>query len=140
MLTGPTTYNPQPMQRGGTYWISLRRVGALVLVSPRGNRGNERADELARNAAQKKTTADYDRFPLSFAKKAIRAASLDEWQRDTPREALIQAGEFALLRMRPDKTQDLLHVLEECPIFLKERAETEVGIGVQILRENFPTS
>ncbi|GBP68551.1 hypothetical protein EVAR_53969_1 [Eumeta japonica] len=44
--------------------------------------GNERADELARNAAlKKKTVVDYDRFPLSFAKKAIRAASLEKWQK-----------------------------------------------------------
>ncbi|GBP33424.1 hypothetical protein EVAR_6772_1 [Eumeta japonica] len=26
-----------------------------------------------------------------------------------------------------DKVQDLLHVLEECPIFLKERVETKAG-------------
>ncbi|GBP92213.1 Putative 115 kDa protein in type-1 retrotransposable element R1DM [Eumeta japonica] len=46
-----------------------------------GTTGNERADELARNAAlKKKTAADYDRYPLSYAKKVIRAASLDEWQ------------------------------------------------------------
>ncbi|GBP96413.1 Putative 115 kDa protein in type-1 retrotransposable element R1DM [Eumeta japonica] len=44
-----------------------------------GTTGNERADELARNAALK-TAADYDRYPLSYAKKVIRAASLDEWQ------------------------------------------------------------
>ncbi|GBP65255.1 Putative 115 kDa protein in type-1 retrotransposable element R1DM [Eumeta japonica] len=147
-----------------------------------GTAGNERADELARNAAlKKKTTADYDRFPLSFAKKAIRAASLDKWQKRyaegitsditkcffprvkeaygvlsrvsmTPllAQTLTGHGGFAQYLHRfklasspycayaPDKTQDLLHVLEECPIFLKERAETEVGIGVQILRENFP--
>ncbi|GBP04179.1 hypothetical protein EVAR_19129_1 [Eumeta japonica] len=41
----------------------------------------ERADELARRAAlTKKTAADYDRFPLSYAKRVIRAASLEEWQ------------------------------------------------------------
>ncbi|GBP47534.1 hypothetical protein EVAR_30624_1 [Eumeta japonica] len=33
--------------------------------------GNERADEFSRRAAlTKKTTVDYDRFPLSHAKKA----------------------------------------------------------------------
>ncbi|GBP51479.1 hypothetical protein EVAR_44454_1 [Eumeta japonica] len=37
------------------------------------------ADALARRAAlTKKTAADYDRFPLSNAKKVIRAASLEE--------------------------------------------------------------
>ncbi|GBP96368.1 hypothetical protein EVAR_65698_1 [Eumeta japonica] len=28
----------------------------------------------------KKTAADYDKFPLSYAKRVIRAASLEEWQ------------------------------------------------------------
>ncbi|GBP71125.1 hypothetical protein EVAR_37219_1 [Eumeta japonica] len=43
--------------------------------------GNEHADELANNVILKrKTAADYDRFPLLYAKKAIRAASLDQWQ------------------------------------------------------------
>ncbi|GBP46187.1 hypothetical protein EVAR_24594_1 [Eumeta japonica] len=42
---------------------------------------NERADKLARRAAlTKKMAADYDKFPLSYAKKVIRAASLEEWQ------------------------------------------------------------
>ncbi|GBP78438.1 hypothetical protein EVAR_52243_1 [Eumeta japonica] len=27
-----------------------------------------------------RTAADYDRFPLSYAKRVIRAASLEEWQ------------------------------------------------------------
>ncbi|GBP92624.1 hypothetical protein EVAR_100446_1 [Eumeta japonica] len=40
--------------------------------------------------------------------------------------------------MRPDKVQDLLRVLEECPIFTKERADTETATGVQILRKSFP--
>ncbi|GBP64998.1 Uncharacterized RNA-binding protein C365.04c [Eumeta japonica] len=52
------------------------------IVTHAGTMGNERADELARNAAlKKKMVADYDRFSLSFAKKAIRAASLEEWQK-----------------------------------------------------------
>ncbi|GBP69840.1 hypothetical protein EVAR_89344_1 [Eumeta japonica] len=38
----------------------------------------------------------------------------------------------------PDKVHDLPHVLKECPIFVKESAETEAGTAVQILRENFP--
>ncbi|GBP13004.1 hypothetical protein EVAR_79338_1 [Eumeta japonica] len=122
-----------------------------------------------------KTAADYDRFPLSYAKKAIRVASLDEWrQRYTeggtaeitkcffPRveeayrilsrfvmtpllaQTLTGHGGFAqyLNRFRlndspycacaPDKIQDVLHVLEECPIFGRERAETEAGAGVVV--------
>ncbi|GBP72434.1 hypothetical protein EVAR_7093_1 [Eumeta japonica] len=41
--------------------------------------GNERADELAKcDAITKKTTADYDRFALSYAKKMIRVTSSEE--------------------------------------------------------------
>ncbi|GBP26666.1 hypothetical protein EVAR_23436_1 [Eumeta japonica] len=36
------------------------------------------------------------------------------------------------------KTQDVLHVLEDCDIFLWERAALETGIGVQISRQHFP--
>ncbi|GBP83125.1 hypothetical protein EVAR_90280_1 [Eumeta japonica] len=46
-----------------------------------GIEGNEHADELARRPAlTKKTAADYNKSPLSYAKKVIRAASLEEWQ------------------------------------------------------------
>ncbi|GBP48515.1 hypothetical protein EVAR_16184_1 [Eumeta japonica] len=38
----------------------------------------------------------------------------------------------------PDKVQDVLHVLEECPIFGRERAETEAGTGVVVARHGFP--
>ncbi|GBP21496.1 hypothetical protein EVAR_12097_1 [Eumeta japonica] len=38
----------------------------------------------------------------------------------------------------PEKVQDILHVLEECPIFARERAETEAGIGVIVARQGFP--
>ncbi|GBP43535.1 Retrovirus-related Pol polyprotein from type-1 retrotransposable element R1 [Eumeta japonica] len=147
-----------------------------------GTAGNERADELVRNASlKKKTTADYDRFPLSFANSVIMAVSLKEWQkryaegntgeitkcffprvkeaygilsrvRMTPllAQTFMGHGEFAQYLHRfklpnspycacaPDRIQDLLHVLEECPIFLKERAESEVDTSVRILRDNFP--
>lgn len=46
-----------------------------------GTAGNERADELAKHAAlHKKTAADYDRFPLSYARREIRQRTLDAWQ------------------------------------------------------------
>ncbi|GBP65855.1 Putative 115 kDa protein in type-1 retrotransposable element R1DM [Eumeta japonica] len=38
----------------------------------------------------------------------------------------------------PDKVQDVLHVLEECPIFGRECAETEAGTGVVVARHGFP--
>ncbi|GBP94348.1 hypothetical protein EVAR_65494_1 [Eumeta japonica] len=51
------------------------------------------ADELAKNAAlEKKTAADYDRFPLSYAKKAMRAMSQRNGRRDTPKVAQNDAG------------------------------------------------
>lgn len=45
-----------------------------------GLEGNERADELAKEAALgKKTRPDYDLCPVSFAKRQIRMESLGEW-------------------------------------------------------------
>ncbi|GBP58516.1 hypothetical protein EVAR_33866_1 [Eumeta japonica] len=37
-------------------------------------------DKKRRTAITKKTVADYDRFPLSYTKRMIRAASLKKWQ------------------------------------------------------------
>ncbi|KAJ2946800.1 hypothetical protein O0L34_g12863 [Tuta absoluta] len=44
-----------------------------------GTVGNERADELAKQAAHKKTRADYSNCPPSFIKRSIRQNSLHEW-------------------------------------------------------------
>ncbi|GBP96819.1 Putative 115 kDa protein in type-1 retrotransposable element R1DM [Eumeta japonica] len=161
---------------------SLQMKCAYSVRAHAGTTGNERADELARNAAlKKKTAADYDRYPLSYAKKVIRAASLGEWQQRyteggtgeitkcffprvegayrvlsrftiTPpiAQTLTGHGGFAQYLNRfklkdspycacaPDKVQDVLHVLEECPIFGRERAETEAGTGVVVARHGFP--
>ncbi|KAJ2937984.1 hypothetical protein O0L34_g14267 [Tuta absoluta] len=47
-----------------------------------GLEGNERADELAKDAALKlKTKPHYDKCPVSFAKREIRMDSLGEWNR-----------------------------------------------------------
>ncbi|XP_072939881.1 uncharacterized protein [Epargyreus clarus] len=47
-----------------------------------GLEGNERADELAKDAAlQLKVKAKYDRCPVSFVKRVIRADSIHEWNR-----------------------------------------------------------
>ncbi|XP_047993599.1 uncharacterized protein LOC125232032 [Leguminivora glycinivorella] len=44
--------------------------------------GNERADELAKNAALRdKRAPQFDSFPLSFAKRTIRDDTLVRWQR-----------------------------------------------------------
>ncbi|KAI8431393.1 hypothetical protein MSG28_015925 [Choristoneura fumiferana] len=46
-----------------------------------GTPGNERADELAKQAALKKKTApDYDRVPVSFVKRSIRLETVEKWQ------------------------------------------------------------
>ncbi|XP_073961989.1 uncharacterized protein [Choristoneura fumiferana] len=47
-----------------------------------GLEGNERADQLAKDAALKlKTKPIYDMCPVSFVKRQIRMESLDEWNR-----------------------------------------------------------
>ncbi|GBP97447.1 Retrovirus-related Pol polyprotein from type-1 retrotransposable element R1 3 [Eumeta japonica] len=185
MLTAPKTYNPlahAARQDIRDIVAEGREVRLFWVRAHAGTTGNERADELARNAAlKKKTAADYDRYPLSYAKKVIRAASLDEWQQRyteggtgeitkcffprvegayrvlsrftiTPpiAQTLTGHGGFAQYLNRfklkdspycacaPDKVQDVLHVLEECPIFGRERAETEAGTGVVVARHGFP--
>ncbi|GBP85778.1 hypothetical protein EVAR_84594_1 [Eumeta japonica] len=80
-----TAQNLQPSgpcsARHQGYRCGRQEVRLFWVRAHAGTTGNERADELARNAAlKKKTAADYDRYPLSYAKKVIRAASLDEWQ------------------------------------------------------------
>ncbi|GBP33114.1 Retrovirus-related Pol polyprotein from type-1 retrotransposable element R1 3 [Eumeta japonica] len=136
-----------------------------------GTAGSERVDELARRVTlTKKTSADYDKFPLSYAKKVIKSASLEEWQEQyvegstgeitkcfSPRieqaykvlrqiditsqlaPTLMGHGEFAQYLFRfylkdspycvcdPPETQDVLHVLEECDIFLRGCAALEAG-------------
>lgn len=41
--------------------------------------GNERADELAKRAAHKKVRANYDRFPVSYARRMIREGTRAKW-------------------------------------------------------------
>lgn len=47
-----------------------------------GLQGNERADQLAKEAAQRlKTKPDYDLCPISFVKSLIRRETVDKWNR-----------------------------------------------------------
>ncbi|GBP15282.1 hypothetical protein EVAR_92276_1 [Eumeta japonica] len=110
---------------------------------------NERADELARRAAlTKKTAAGSDRFPLSHAKRVIRAVSLEKGKKDTPREARMKSPNAFFLGFKlkdspyctcdPAKEQNILHALEECNIFTRERADVEMKIDRRVKRQNFP--
>ncbi|GBP77958.1 hypothetical protein EVAR_83206_1 [Eumeta japonica] len=84
VLTGPKTYHPltHEPRRDISEIVAEGRAVRLFWVKGRARTaGNERADELARRAAfTRMTAAEYDRFPLSHAKKVIRAAILEEWQ------------------------------------------------------------
>ncbi|GBP14290.1 hypothetical protein EVAR_7708_1 [Eumeta japonica] len=86
---------------------------------------NDCADELVGNAVLKrKTAANYDCFPLlhdGFAQYLHRFK--------------LKNSPYCIYAS--DKFQDLLHVLEGCPIFLKERAESEADTGVRIVWQNF---
>ncbi|GBP85307.1 hypothetical protein EVAR_63646_1 [Eumeta japonica] len=84
VLTGPRTYHPlahEPRRDISEIIAEGRAVRLFWVRAHAGIASNERADELARRAAlTKKTAADYDRFSLSYAKKVIRSANLEEWQ------------------------------------------------------------
>ncbi|GBP70502.1 hypothetical protein EVAR_56169_1 [Eumeta japonica] len=84
ILTSLKIYHPLAHAARRDIFEIVTGGGAVCLFWVRahvGIAGNERADEQARRAAlTKKTAADYDRFPLSHAKRVIRAASLKEWQ------------------------------------------------------------
>ncbi|GBP86458.1 hypothetical protein EVAR_67498_1 [Eumeta japonica] len=101
-----------------------------------------------RAALTKKTAADYDRFPLSHAKKAIKAieqtlrghGGFAHYQlrfklKDSPYCACDPAPHniFCSLEL------DILHALEECyMLFMRGHADLEIEINSRVKRQNFP--
>lgn len=64
-----------------TLKLEGKSVKIAWIKSHTGLAGNERADELAKKAAlSDNLTPSYDNFTLSYAKRTIRAATIDEWQ------------------------------------------------------------
>ncbi|XP_063893008.1 uncharacterized protein LOC135117540 [Helicoverpa armigera] len=60
--------------------LQNKSVSLFWIKAHTGLEGNERADQLAKEAALKsKKKPDYDLCPISFVKRQIRMRSLDEW-------------------------------------------------------------
>ncbi|GBP97782.1 Putative 115 kDa protein in type-1 retrotransposable element R1DM [Eumeta japonica] len=147
VLAGPKTYHPlaHEARRDISEIVAEGRAVRLFWVRAHaGIAGNERADELARRAAlTKKTAADYDRFPLSYAKGGTSVPGPPKTEMTSHlAQTLTGHGGFSQYLHRfklkdspycacdPAKIQDVLHVLEECPMFLRERVALETEIGV----------
>lgn len=57
-----------------------REVRLFWLRAHVGTAGNERADELAKEAALTKETADYSKVPVSYVRRKIREGTIRQWQ------------------------------------------------------------
>ncbi|GBP60473.1 hypothetical protein EVAR_37509_1 [Eumeta japonica] len=84
ILTGPKAYQTLAYEARPDLSEIVSESRAVRLFWVRAHAriaGHERADKLSRRAAlARKTAADYNRFPLSYAKRVIRAASLKKWK------------------------------------------------------------
>ncbi|KAJ8731690.1 hypothetical protein PYW07_004854 [Mythimna separata] len=83
-----------------------RKVRLFWLKAHVGTAGNERADELAKQAALTKETADYDKVPVSYVRRKIREGTVKKWQARTRRLRSISpplpSQEQSLVRLRPE--------------------------------------
>ncbi|GBP82562.1 Enhancer of mRNA-decapping protein 4 [Eumeta japonica] len=135
------------MQRGKTSGISLRKAAGYAYFRRVPTQIPRATHVLTSSPGTPPLKRRWQRIMIAFyAKKAIRAASLDEWQQ---RYAERSTGEITecfypqknspYCACTPAKIQDILHALEEYPICMKECAETEVGTGIEIVRQGFPS-
>ncbi|GBP23736.1 hypothetical protein EVAR_13692_1 [Eumeta japonica] len=103
VLTGPKTYRPLAREAKRDIFeivVEGRTVRLFWVRAHAETASNERADELAKQAAlTKKTAADYDRFPLSHVNKVISAASQGKsGNNGTPREAWVKSPNVSFPR------------------------------------------
>ncbi|XP_045777032.1 uncharacterized protein LOC123875323 [Maniola jurtina] len=82
-LQNPKALHPLAVEARGFLRDALlqnKRISLFWIKAHAGLEGNERADNLAKEAALKsKRKFDYDSCPVSFIKRSIRMRSLDEW-------------------------------------------------------------
>ncbi|GBP95481.1 hypothetical protein EVAR_65212_1 [Eumeta japonica] len=139
-VTGPRTYHPlaHKARRDISEIVAEGRAVCLFWVRAHaGIAGNERADELARRALTKKTAADYDKFPLS--NDVANGANPYGHGGFTQYLHRFKLKDSPYCACDPAKIQDVLYVLEECPMLLRKRVALETEIGVIVGRREFPT-